>query len=73
MVGTNWENEIDIYVPLYIKQITRKNLQYSTGNSIECTVMACVGKEFSKKKRVDICKCITDSLCCTLETTTLLY
>ena len=50
MVGTNWEIGIDIYTPLYIKQITHKNLQYSTGNSIECTVMACMGKESSKKK-----------------------
>ena len=29
----NWEIRIDIYVLLYIKQITNENLEYSTGNS----------------------------------------
>ena len=29
----NWEIGIDIYTLLYIKQITNKNLLYSTGNS----------------------------------------
>ena len=31
-VGVNWEIGIDIYTPLYIKQITNENLLYSTGN-----------------------------------------
>ena len=35
------------------------------------SVMAYMGKE-SKKKRVDTCICITDSLCCTPETNTTL-
>ena len=29
----NWEIEIDIYILLYIKQITDKDLLYSTRNS----------------------------------------
>ena len=30
----NWETGIDIYTLLHVKQITNKNLLYSTGNSI---------------------------------------
>ena len=69
--GINWEIGIDIYALLYIKQITNKNLLYSTGNSTQYSVMAYMGKE-SKKKRMDVCICITDSLCCTPETKTTL-
>ena len=43
--GTNWEIGIDIYTLLYIKQITNKNLLYSTGNSTQYSVMAYMGKE----------------------------
>ena len=32
--GINWETGIDIYTLLYIKQITNKDLLYSTGTSI---------------------------------------
>ena len=31
--GINWETGIDIYTLLYVKQITNKDLLYSTGNS----------------------------------------
>ena len=31
--GINWEIGIDIHTLLYIKQITNKDLLYSTGNS----------------------------------------
>ena len=43
---------------------------YSTGNSAQYSVMAYMEKESQKKKkkRVDIHKCVTDSLCCTPET-----
>ena len=40
------------------------------GNSTQYSVMTYVGIE--SKKRVDICICITDSLCCTAETNTTL-
>ena len=35
-VGMNWEMGIDIYTRLCIKQITKVNLLYSTGNSVLC-------------------------------------
>ena len=67
---TNWEIGIDIYTLQYIKQITNKDLLYSTGNSTQYSVMAYMGKD--SRKRVNICICITDSLCCTPETNTTL-
>ena len=47
-----------------------KNLLYSTGDSTQYSVMTYVRKE--SKKRVDICICITGSLCCTPQTNTTL-
>ena len=67
--GINWETGIDMYTLLYIKQMTNKDLP-STGNSTQYSVMTHMGKE--SKKRVDICICITDSLCCTPATNTTL-
>ena len=66
--GINWEIGIDIYTLLYIKQITNKYLLCSTGDSTQYSVMAYMVKE--SKKRVEICICKTDSLCCTPETNT---
>ena len=68
--GINWESGIAIYTLLYIKQITNKNLLYSTGNSTQYPLMNFMGIE--SIKRVDICICITDSLCYTAETNTTL-
>ena len=68
----NWEIGTDIYTLLCIQWITNENLLYSTGHSIQCSVMAYIGKETKKKKRVDIGIRITDSLCCTPETNTTL-
>ena len=62
--GINWEIGTDICTLLYIKQITNKNLLYSTGNSTQYSVMAYMVKESKNERRVDICICITDSLCC---------
>ena len=45
MRGINWETGIDIYTPPYIKQITNKDLLYSTGNSAQYSVMTYMGKE----------------------------
>ena len=39
---------IEIYTPLYIKEITNKGLLYSTGNSTQYFVMTCMGKESKK-------------------------
>ena len=43
--GMNWEIGIDIYTPICIKQITNKNLLYSTGNSTQYSVMTYMEKE----------------------------
>ena len=37
--GINWESGIDIYTLLYLKQITNKDLLYSTGNSAQYSVI----------------------------------
>ena len=47
--GINWEIGIDIYTLLYIKQITNKDLLYSTGNSTKYSVMTYMGKETKKE------------------------
>ena len=61
----SWEIGLDVYILLSIsiKQITNKNLPYSTENSTQSSVMTYMGKEPPKK--VDVYICITDSLCCT--------
>ena len=47
--GINWEIGIDIYTLLYIKQITNKDLLYSTGNSTKYSVMTYMGKESKRE------------------------
>ena len=46
--GINREIWIDIYALLYIKQLTHKNLLYSTGNSTQYSVMTYMGTESKK-------------------------
>ena len=41
----NWEIQIDIHTMLYIKQITNKDLLYSTGSSTQYSIMIYMGKE----------------------------
>ena len=36
----------EVYTLLYLKQITSKDLLYSTGNSAQCYVAAWMGEEF---------------------------
>ena len=43
--GINQEIGIDKYTLLYIKQITNKDLRYSTGNSTQYSVITYAGKE----------------------------
>ena len=43
----------DIYTLLYVKQITDKDLLYSTGNSTQHSLMVYMGKE-SKKELIHI-------------------
>ena len=49
-VGMNWEIGIDIYtlLILYIKQITNKDLLYSTGNSTQYPVMTYMEKNLKE-------------------------
>ena len=37
---------MDMYTLLYLKQVTNKDLLYSTGNSAQCYVAAWMGEEF---------------------------
>ena len=46
--GINWKIGVDKYTLLYIKQITNKDLLYSTESSSQCSVMAYMGKESKK-------------------------
>ena len=45
----NWEIGTDVYILLQIKQITNKDLLYSTGNSTQYSVMTYMGKEPKKE------------------------
>ena len=37
--GRDWEFGLDIYTLLYLKRITKKDLQYSTGNSAQYSII----------------------------------
>ena len=67
--GINWEIGIDIYTLLYIKEMTNKDLPYSTGNSTQYSVRPIWEKTLKKSGYIEF---ITDSLCCTPETDTTL-
>ena len=47
--GINWETGIDMYTPLYIKQVINKDLLDTTGNSTQYSIMAYMGKESKEK------------------------
>ena len=68
--GINWEVGTDVYMLLYIKQMGDKELLDSTGKLTQYCVVPYMGKE-SEKEWVSVCS-ITDSLCCTSETKTIL-
>jgi len=40
---------MDMYTLLYLKQITNKEVLYSTGNSAPCYVAAWMGREFGEE------------------------
>ena len=46
----DWEFGIDMYTLLYLKQMTNKDLLYSTGNSAQYSVITQMGKEFEKNR-----------------------
>ena len=47
--GINWELGIHIYTLLWIKQITNRDLLYSTGDSTQYSVIIYMGKESEKE------------------------
>ena len=49
----NWEMGTDRSTVLSIKQITDKDLLYSTGNAAQCSAMTHIGKE--SENTVDMC------------------
>ena len=48
--GIDWEFGIDMYTLLYLKQVTNKDLLYSTGNCAQYSVITKMGKEFEKEQ-----------------------
>ena len=69
----NWEIGIDRYTLLYIKQVTNKDLPYSTGKSTQYSVMTYMRKESKEEWIYAYLRIfITDSLYCTAETNTTL-
>ena len=73
--GDKPETGFDIHTLLYIKQITNEDLLCSRGNSIQCSVMTCMGKDSKKSGYIyahtHIYKGVTDWLGCTPETNTM--
>ena len=57
----------NIHATLY--EIDNEELLYSTGNSTQYSVMTYMGTE---SRKLWICTCITDSICCVSETNTTL-
>ena len=57
------------------KQITNKDLPYTTGNCIQYHVTIYNWKESEKEVCVCVCVCVcvTELLCCTPESNTILY
>ena len=62
--GINQDTGIDIHILLYIQQIINKDLQDSTGDATQCSVMSYIWEK--NLKNTD--RCITDSLWYTQET-----
>ena len=67
MVGRGKSGAWDEHTHTTTYKITNKDLLCSTGNSTQYSVIT-----YMKKERMNICICITESLCCTPETNTTL-
>ena len=48
-IGIDWKFGMDLYTLLYLKQITKRDLLYSTGNSVQCYLAAWMGEDFEGK------------------------
>ena len=57
---------MDMYTLLYLKEITKKDLLYSTRNSAQCYVATWMEGEFGGEWI--LCICTAESLCCPPET-----
>ena len=68
--GIGGEFGIDMYMLLYLKWITNKDLLYSTGNSAQCYGGSLDGRGISG--RMDTCICMAESLHCSPESITTL-
>ena len=66
--GISQEDRINRYTLLYIKQIANKDLLHNTGNNTQYFVITYKEKETEKES---LSTCLSESLCCTLETNTL--
>ena len=66
--GLEWEAGVSRCKLLYREWTNNKVLLYSTGNYIQYPMINHNGKGYLKK---NVYICITESLCCTLETNTL--
>ena len=62
MRGRDREFEMDRHTLLYLKGITEKDLLSSTGNSVQCYVVALFGEE---ENAFSYMICMAESLCCT--------
>ena len=60
---------MDMYTLLYLKWLNSKDLLYSTGNSAQCYVAACMRGELG---RMDTCTWMAEFLCCLPATITTL-
>ena len=61
---------MDMYMLLYLKWITNKDLLYSTGNSAQMVYGSLDEKDVWG--RMDTCICMAETLCCPPETITAL-
>ena len=66
----SWELRTDMYILLYLKYMTKKDLLHSAGHSAQYSVSNLNMKRI--RKRIDTCLYRTDSLCYTPENNTTL-
>ena len=52
--GRDREFGMDMYILLYLKWITNKDLLYSIGNSVQCYVAACMGEGGLGKEHIHV-------------------
>ena len=63
----NQEFGINVYTLIYIKERTNEDPLHSTGNSTQYLVITYRGRKSEEE-----CVCVTESLCCTPDTSAIL-